>query len=83
VPCSVVKLFPVNQFAPTPEAQIAYLETVIDDIRSGRTVIERAAIIIQPPTGSVWVEPFGQQCTTMEMVGLLEYGKACLMAPDD
>lgn len=64
-----------NQLAPSYELQAQYLEAVAKELREKQTTYERCLLVMQPTKGEIDIQPFGQQCTNMEFVGLLEMVK--------
>lgn len=80
----VRQLFRQNSLAPDAESQARYLESLAADIRSGDVTISVACLVYtdRELSSNVHYLPFGRPTNYMELVGLLEYAKAAVLAPD-
>lgn len=77
---AVRPLFGVNSFAPTASTKAEYLEQVAKDIRTGKIPLRRGLLVYTDEDGGVGYMPFGESTNYMELVGLLEFAKAKIIA---
>lgn len=71
----ILSLIPNNSLCMDQESLAAALDRCAARVRSGEFVALERIIVLYEASGKVYPNTYGRQCTSAELVGLLEYAK--------